>query len=281
MSSTATSPTRPGVADGPPVRRAYVDLDHGQVHVARCGDPAAPAVVLLHQSPRSWLEYRHVLPLLGAHLHAIAPDTPGFGSSDDVAGPASIEAWVEVLADALTALGVHRAHVVGHHTGGVVAVHLAADRPELVDRLVLSSTPYTGADFRRARAERPPIDGVARDPDGGHLVGLWRGRQGFYPTDRPDLLEAFVADALKVVDPEAGHVAVASYRMEDHIGAVRAPVTILRATDDPFASPHAPELAEHLGGAPIVDVEGGMVPLPDQLPEAFAAAVLDAVGVAR
>jgi pimeloyl-ACP methyl ester carboxylesterase len=268
-------------AEAPPIRRRYVDLDHGQVHLAECGDPKAPAVVLFHQSPRSWLEYRDVLPLLGAHLHVVAPDTPGFGASDDVPGAASIEAWVDVLADALGASGLGRYHVVGHHTGGVLAVHLSATRPELVDRLVLSSTPYTGPEFRRARAERPPIDGVERDGDGGHLTSLWRGRQGFYPADRPDLLEAFVADALRVVDPEAGHRAVASYRMEDHLHAVRAPVTIVRATHDPFASPHAPELAALLGGAPIVDVAGGMVPLPDQLPEPFAAAVLDAVGVER
>jgi pimeloyl-ACP methyl ester carboxylesterase len=280
---TAAATTRTGAVPdpAPPIHRRYVDLDHGQVHVAECGDPAAPAVVLFHQSPRSWLEYREVLPLLGAHLRVVAPDTPGFGGSDDVPGAASIEAWVDVLADALGALGLGRFHLVGHHTGGVLAVHLAAARPELVDRLVLSSTPYTGPEFRRARAERPPIDGVERDGGGGHLTGLWRGRQGFYPADRPDLLEAFVADALKVADPEAGHRAVARYRMEDHLGAVRAPVTILRATDDPFASPHAPELAAHLGGAPVVDVEGGMVPLPDQLPEAFSSAVLAALEVER
>ena len=37
----------------------------------------------------------------------------------------------------------------------------------------------------------------------------------------------------------------------------------------------ATELAAHLADARIVDIEGGMVPLPDQLPEAFAHAVLD------
>ena len=41
------------------------------------------------------------------------------------------------------------------------------------------------------------------------------------------------------------------------------------------AAPHAAELAAHLPQARIVDIEGGMVPLPDQLPEAFARAVLD------
>jgi pimeloyl-ACP methyl ester carboxylesterase len=38
-------------------------------------------VLLLHQTPRSWDEYRDVLPLLGANHRAIAMDTLGFGAS--------------------------------------------------------------------------------------------------------------------------------------------------------------------------------------------------------
>jgi pimeloyl-ACP methyl ester carboxylesterase len=49
---------------------------------------------------------------------------------------------------------------------------------------------------------------------------------------------------------------------------------LIRAADDPFASPHAAQWLEHLPQARVVDIEGGMVPLPDQLPQAFAQAVL-------
>ena len=61
------------------------------------------------------------------------------------------------------------------------------------------------------RAERPPIDAVAPSGDGSHLAALWQKRQPFYPDDRPDLLQVFVADALQVSDDvEAGHHAVAT-----------------------------------------------------------------------
>jgi pimeloyl-ACP methyl ester carboxylesterase len=258
----------------PTVRRAFVDLPHGQVHLARCGEPGAPAVLLLHQTPRSWAEYRHVLPLLGQRFDAIAMDTVGFGDSAAAAWPASIERWAAVAVQLLDALDIARAHVVGHHTGGVIAVELAAAHAGRVRGLVLSSTPYTDAAFRRARAERPPIDHVEPSEDGSHLAALWRKRQGFYPPARRDLLKAFVADALKVSgDLEGGHRAVATYRMEERIAQVRAPTLIIRAPDDPFASPHAIELQRHLPQARIVDIAGGMVPLPDQLPQAFAGAV--------
>jgi len=257
------------------IRRAFADLSVGQVHYAACGDPTAPAVLLLHQSPRSWNEYRAVLPLIGARRRAIAMDTAGFGDSADGGVLASIEQWARVARELLDALGIEKVDVVGHHTGGVIAIELAAAFPQRVRSLVLSSTPYTDEPFRKARAQRPPIDEVAPSEDGSHLAALWQKRQGFYPAGRPELLEAFVLDALKVARVEEGHRAVASYRMEERIGRIAQPVLIVRATDDPFAAPHAAELQHHLPQARIVDIEGGMVPLPDQMPDAFARTVLD------
>lgn len=259
-----------------PIRRAFADLSVGQVHYAECGDASAPAVLLLHQSPRSWAEYREVLPLLGRRFRAIAMDTVGFGDSAPPPWAPSIERWARVAVELLDALGIDRAHVVGHHTGGVIAVELAANHAPRIGGVALSSTPYTDEVFRIARAKRPPIDAVEQQEDGAHLMQMWRNRQGFYPAERPELLQAFVLDGLKASgDIEGGHRAVASYRMEEAIDRVVQPVLLIRAPQDPFASPHAAELAEHLADARIVDIDGGMVPLPDQLPDAFAAAVLD------
>jgi len=260
----------------PTIRRAFADLSVGQVHHASCGDPGAPAVLFLHQTPRSWAEYREVLPRVGRRYHAIAMDTVGFGDSAAAPWPPSIERWAQVALELLDALHIRHAHVVGHHTGGVIAVELAAAAPERVGALVLSSTPFADDAFRRGRANRPAIDAVEPSDDGSHLAAMWRKRQAFYPAGRPDLLEAFVLDALKVSGPlEGGHHAVAAYRMEDRIGLVTQPTLVIRAPDDPFASAHAAELAGRLPNARIVDIEGGMVPLPDQLPEAFAQAVHD------
>ena len=258
----------------PRIERAYARLPHGQMHYATCGDVQAPAVLLLHQTPRSWAEYRAVLPLLGASCRAIAMDTAGFGESDPVPMP-SIEAWAEAAAQLLAVLHIERCHVVGHHTGGVIAVELAARHASRVGALVLSSTPFTNPAFRAARAQRPAIDAVEPSADGSHLARLWRQRQGFYPADRPDLLHAFVLDALKVRgDLEAGHRAVAAYRIEDRIASIQQPTLVIRATDDPFAAPHAADWLAHLPQAQVVDIAGGTVPLPDHLPQAIADAVL-------
>jgi pimeloyl-ACP methyl ester carboxylesterase len=52
-----------------------------------------------------------------------------------------------------------------------------------------------------------------------------------------------------------------------------AALLLLRATSDPFASPQAAVLCAHLQGARIVDLPGGGVSLPDQMPAVFARVV--------
>ena len=115
---------------------------------------------------------------------------------------------------------------------------------------------------------------IASSADGTHLAALWQKRQSFYPAGRPELLQAFVADALKASgDVEGGHRAVASYRMEDRLGALQAPLLLLHASDDPFAAPHLAEWRHLLPEAEVATIDGG-VPLPDERPAEFAAAVL-------
>lgn len=258
----------------PRVRRRFIDTSVGALHVAACGADGAPPVLLLHQSPRSWREFAGVLPLLGQRRLAIAMDTVGFGDSAPPPWPPTIERWAEAAHELLDALGLGPVDVVGHHTGGVIAIEMAACRPDRVRSLVLSSTPWIDEAGRELRRRRPPIDAMHADPDGGHLPQLWRQRQRFYPEGRPDLLQAFVLDALRAHgEPEDGHRVVGAYRMEDRIGRVRQPTLVLRATADPYAAPHAAELCKRLPQARCVDIEGGTVPLPDHLPEAFALCV--------
>jgi len=62
-----------------PIHRAYADTSDGQIHYAEAGQ--GKPVLLLHQTPRSWDEYRDVLPILSMKYRAIAMDTVGFGDS--------------------------------------------------------------------------------------------------------------------------------------------------------------------------------------------------------
>lgn len=265
----------------PKVRRGYVPVPWGQLHYAVCGE--GPAIVLIHQTPRSWDEYRDVIPLLAARHLVIAPDTVGFGASDL---PGGVTETIELYADGLTvllgALDLADVIVVGHHTGALVALELAARQPTPVRALVLSSAPYKTPVERSDALAGPGIDDVVERADGTHLVELWQRRQSFYPADRRDLLRRLVTDALRAGDrAEEGHRAVNRYAVEDRVGRVSVPVLLLTAPDDPFAYPMVDRWRAALPGAALSEIPGGMVPLPDQLPAEFARAVegfVDSIG---
>jgi pimeloyl-ACP methyl ester carboxylesterase len=246
----------------------HVALSHGSLVYAEAG--AGPAVLLLHQTPRSWDEYRDVLPLLAAGgFRAIALDSPGFGASAPLPGEPTIERWAQTARHGLDALEIASVSVVGHHTGGVIAVELAAQQPERVSALVLSSTPLTDADYRA----RPPDESKVDAADDAE--GLRRSRADFYPVDRPDLLDRYVADALKAGSrAQAGHRAVGVYEMDRALGRLGMPTLLIGATDDPFAHPQLARLRDALPDAEVLEITGGMVPLPDGWPEAFAAALV-------
>jgi pimeloyl-ACP methyl ester carboxylesterase len=257
----------------PAIERSFVSLPRGRVHVAQCG--AGRPILLLHQTPRSWDEYREVLPLLGSKYRAIAMDTVGFGDSDALpSGADSIENWAAVAHELLVHLGHARAVVAGHHTGAAIAIEMAAMHPERVDALVLSAAPYVDEVRRATEATRRIIDDVEVRPDGQHLVVLWANRQPYYPEGRRDLLERFLVDALKAGPRAAeGHRVVGRYVMERRLPLVRCPTLVIAPTADPHAYPHAGKVAAAIAGSRLVELSGGMVPLPDQMPGAFAAAI--------
>ncbi|WP_306317162.1 MULTISPECIES: alpha/beta fold hydrolase [unclassified Streptomyces] len=256
------------------MRRGYADTPFGQIHYVEEG--RGEPVLLLHQTPRSWDEYRDVLPLLGEHRRAIAMDTLGFGASARPQQAWSIELFADGVVALCDAIGLPRVSLVGHHTGGVVALDVAARLPERVTALVLSGVPYVDAERRRRVASRPPIDQVDARADGGHLLELWRGRESYYPADRPDLKARLVRDALTVLDRvEEGHEAVNAYRMEERVGQVLAPTLILCGALDTFSRPDMTHLKNRIPGARSALLPETGVPSVDHRPEQFARAVAE------
>jgi len=232
-------------------------------------------VVLLHQTPRSWDEYRDVLGLLARSRRAIAMDTPGYGDSTPLsASEDSVERWAEVVVSLLDALEIERAALVGHHTGSYVAAEVAVAWPDRVSAVVLSSMAIAPAQERLQHSRGPAVvDEVEPAADGAHVLELWRLRAPMYPPGT-ELLERYLIDCLKAGPRAAeGHRVVARYASEERVGEIRCPALLLGATDDPHAYPALGRLQEAIPHARTVEIEGGMVPLPDQLPAEFAHAV--------
>jgi len=251
------------------VRRGYVDTPKGQIHFRVCG--TGRPVLLLHQTPRSSDEYSDVLPLLGRWFQAIAMDTVGFGDSYRFEGEMTIERLAEGVLDLLDAMNIGCVSLVGHHTGAVIAVEVAATHPERVEKLVLSGCPYIDEIEREKRKNKKVIDSYVSKEDGSHLLELWEGRRPFYPRGRPDILDRFIVDALRAGKNAAeGHIAVSKYRMEDKLWRIICPTLLVAGTADPFAYPHLEKLHKIIRNSRVVAVDGGTVAMPEQMPDIFA-----------
>jgi pimeloyl-ACP methyl ester carboxylesterase len=101
---------------------------------------SGPLIVLIHGitgSSDTWLD---AIEELSEYHTVVAPDMLGHGESAKPRGDYSLGAYASGIRDLLAALGHDRCTVVGHSLGGGVAMQMAYQFPERVERLVLVSS---------------------------------------------------------------------------------------------------------------------------------------------
>ncbi|GAA2697559.1 alpha/beta hydrolase [Nonomuraea recticatena] len=118
-----------------------LSLDDGDIYVCQDGPREAPALLLIHGSASSTRSWDPMVPLLTKSHRVIRIDLLGHGRSAKPAGPSyAIPDQARRAAVALDRLGVKRAIVAGHSSGGCSATALAEQRPDLVTALTLINT---------------------------------------------------------------------------------------------------------------------------------------------
>lgn len=123
-------------ADGAPTLRKEEVILHRRRIAYRTGG-SGPLLVLIHGITSNSATWDRVLPRLARRYTVLAPDLLGHGRSDKLRGDYSVGAHTNTVRDLLDALGHGPATFVGHSLGGGVALQLAYQYPERVDRLVL------------------------------------------------------------------------------------------------------------------------------------------------
>lgn len=135
------------------------EVDGKRVFAATGGrpfDPALPAAVFVHGAANDHSVWHGPARFFARRgVSAAAVDLPGHGRSEGAPPPtiAEMAAWLD---RAVAALGVERAHLVGHSMGALVALATAAAAPRRVDRLVLFGP-------AAAMPVHPELLGAARD----------------------------------------------------------------------------------------------------------------------
>lgn len=115
-----------------------------ELDVATAGDPAAPAIILLHGFPESHRTWRHQIPELAKSHFVIAPDQRGFARSSKPEGVANYtpDKPVADLLALATHFGKERFVLVGHDWGGAIAWMAALQHPDRVEKLVIVNAPH-------------------------------------------------------------------------------------------------------------------------------------------
>ncbi|GIE78239.1 4,5-9,10-diseco-3-hydroxy-5,9,17-trioxoandrosta-1 (10),2-diene-4-oate hydrolase [Actinoplanes philippinensis] len=102
------------------------------------GDPAAPPVVLLHGIGRSLEDWALQHPLLDNEYRVISIDMPGFGLSQRMPAPTTLDVLADGVWATLDTIGENRpVHLMGNSLGGAVSMRMLADTPDRVSTLTL------------------------------------------------------------------------------------------------------------------------------------------------
>jgi pimeloyl-ACP methyl ester carboxylesterase len=218
----------------------FVRLDDGDIHVVEDGKPGAPAVLLIHGLGGSTAWWDPVVPRLAGACRVIRVDLPGHGRSAGTAGGYDLPAQARRVGAAMDRLGVSRAVVTGHSTGGSVATALAEQRPGLVAALALIDTgPYPDAAL-----DQGLLSGLLLAPFPGRLLWALRNeatirkamRSAFTrPVDIPGaIIEATQGMTHRALAGTArGSLDYIEQRsVPDRLAALDLPVLVIFGTDD-------------------------------------------------
>ena len=157
------------------ISRHYITINTGKgarrVHYRVCG--SGPALLMIHQSPRSGAEYERLMLEWGKEFTCIAPDSPGYGNSDPLnnADP-KLADFADAVVEFMDAIGLTSAGCYGFHSGGAIAMNLHVRYPGKFTVLVSGGYPIW-SDEEKAMFASSYLPRFLPQVYGDHLTWLW------------------------------------------------------------------------------------------------------------
>jgi pimeloyl-ACP methyl ester carboxylesterase len=239
-----------------------LNLSGGELQVVDHGPRDGSPIVLIHCFTCAINWWDAMIPPLTRRHRVVAIDLLGHGGSEKPDSGYSIENQADLVAQALGRLGVRGAEVVGHSLGGPVAIALAEQSPQLVNRLVtIDSVPdasYGGVGFI---GELPfkPVVGQA----------LWRIKPDFSIRDGLKVAfapgfpvpDAFVEDVKRMTysSYRGSHNAFDDYTnaeaLPQRAAAVGKPMLAIMGAEEQIANDPREALAAYRAGDPGVQTK--------------------------
>jgi pimeloyl-ACP methyl ester carboxylesterase len=230
----------------------YVEVDQMSIwhEVSGEGEP----VVMLHGGfggASSW--FAQTPALVAAGYQVYAPERRGHAHTADVDGPITYAAMAaDTIAYLDTVLG-RRAHLIGWSDGAVVAVLVAIERPDLVDRMVLIGQYYNSA----GKADTGLFDAFVE-----HREGAMRFLRAGYDSVSPDGPAHFEV----VFDKMLAMIATEPEIELSALAAVTASTLVLQGDRDEVTVAHSAAVAEALPDGRLAVLPGSHA-LPVECPD--------------
>ncbi|MEA5597366.1 alpha/beta hydrolase [Rivularia sp. UHCC 0363] len=259
-----------------PVTIRYIDVGEAQ-----CG-----TILLMHGIPTWGYLYHAVIPsLVQSGYRILAPDFLGHGWSDRRDRfDRSFQSQARMITALLSALGVEQVEVVGHDTGGAVALMLAIEHREFVNRLVITNAVcYDRFDDDMLDLGHPlrwkprPIADLVEALEASLAAGL-TNRSRLTPEFRQGIIAPWASEMgkLSLLRNASALNPNQTMALVDRHGDISAETLILWGMDDPWQkSEDGKQLAQEIPGAVFRAIDGASHWVPQDAPEEFSAALLD------
>ncbi len=265
-----------GTAAHIPVTIRYIDR----------GEARRGTVLLMHGIPTWGYLYQAVIPpLVRAGYRVLAPDFLGHGWSDRRDRfDRSFQNQAQMITTWLAALNLQRVDVVGHDTGGAVALILAIEHPAVVNRLVITNSVCYDRfdddmlDFGHPLRWKPrPISDLVVALEESLAAGLSHPDR-LTPEFRAGMIAPWASEAgkLSLLRNASALNANQTMALVDRHGDIAAPTLVLWGMDDPWQKAgDGRQLASEIPGARFQGIEGASHWIQQDAPEQFSQALLE------
>lgn len=236
---------------------------------------AGEPLLFIHGLGSSGRDWEMQVGFFARNYRVVVFDLRGHGQSDKPRGPYTIPLFASDTAGLIETLGIAPAHVVGISLGGMIALQLAADRPELVRSLVVVNS---GPEFvartlkeRLAVAQRFLIVRLVGMRKMGEILA-----RRLFPKPEQGALRAMLAERWAENDPRAyrdAMRAIVGWSVADRLGAIDIP-TLVVAADEDYTPVSAKEAyVAKMPRAELVVIRDARHAVPVERPDEFNAIV--------
>lgn len=265
----------------------YAALHGLRFHYREWGAPDTPCVLVLHGLMGHSHEWDPLTTALARHFRVLALDQRGHGESDWTAAYTAA-ALASDIVELTRHLELTRLTLVGHSMGAVAASVAAANRPGLVDRLVVLDAGPDSLGSAWAREDLPVMLRALRDAsytDVDEAVQEWltgdplarealvrhQVRHNLVP--RPDGRLAWRFDAAGLT--RFGTEGVTEAELWHAVDHITAPTLLVRGRHSELLAPAtAAHMLDRLADATFAEIPDAAHDLSVQQPEAVASATL-------